>query len=75
MDFTEYNGPASIELEEAWPSLTEDQQAAIQAEADEAFVEFLMANLMGNAEAAMDVAFDTLRKAHSIAGLPQPGLG
>lgn len=72
MEFSEYDGPFTAELQAAWPTLSEDQQRAIQGEADQMAGAFFLAALIGDEQAAGDAANDVVREAHRIAGLPIP---
>jgi len=70
MEFSDYDGPSSVELEQAWSSLSADQQAAIQAVADEAGPTFYLSVMFGDMGTAQRTAADVISAAHSIAGLP-----
>lgn len=72
MEFSDYDGPFSAELAEAWPTLTEDQQYEIQAEANAAAEVFFLMAMFGDVQAAGDLAREVVREAHRIAGLPNP---
>ena len=72
MEFSEYDGPFTEELQDAWNSLSEDQQYAIQSNADAAQEAYFIATLFGDQDTALSIAEDVVREAHRIAELPLP---
>lgn len=73
MEFSDYNGPFTAELQEAWNGLTEDQQTELQMNADAAHAGYVMSLFFGDEDSALQIAEDVLAEAHRIAGLPIPG--
>lgn len=69
MEFSEYDGPESPELEQAWPSLSEGQQAQIQALAQEVFPMFAITVMMGDRVGAEQIMAEVVSEAHKLAGI------
>lgn len=70
MEFSDYDGPSSVELEQSWESLSSEQQLAIQNLANGASGTFFLAVMFGDMATAQATAEDVVRGAHQIAGLP-----
>ncbi len=69
MEWSEYNGPYSKELEDVWPSLSEEQQAEIIDLAINAFPRFAIAVMVGDLPRAETMMLDVVRETHTIAGI------